>query len=90
MNKDIIIIILAVLLVVALAVILLLIFNSGMKKFVIEKMEEAEKEGKSGAEKLGYVLQAFNQKYKIFQFILNCKKFIEYIISITKNINAKK
>ena len=88
-GKDIAILVLAIALVVAVAAILLLIFNKSMKEFVIEKMEEAEKQGKSGAEKLAYVLKAFEEKYKIFQFILNAKKFIEYIIGITKQINNK-
>lgn len=86
-GKDIVILVLGIALAIAIAVILLLIFNKSMKEFVVEKMEEAEKMGKSGAEKFQYVVEAFVKKYKILQFILNVKKFIEYIIGITKNIN---
>ena len=42
-----------------------------MKKFIEEKMIEAEKSGKSGKEKLAFVIEAFKAKYKIMQFILN-------------------
>lgn len=60
-----------------------------LKKFVVEKMEEAEASGKSGAEKLAYVLEEVKKKYKLADLFLNIKKFIEIIISISKNINAK-
>lgn len=60
-----------------------------MKKFIKEKMIEAEQSGKSGKEKLIFVLEAFKEKYKIMQFILNAKVFIEKIIDLTKQINAK-
>lgn len=64
-------------------------FRGEMKKFIEEKMTEAEKSGKSGTEKLQYVIDAFNAKYKIGTIILNCQKFIEQIIVLSKNINAK-
>ena len=60
-----------------------------MKKFIEEKMVEAEKSGKSGAEKLAFVTEAFKEKYKIMQFILNAKQFIEKVIELSKQINAK-
>lgn len=60
-----------------------------MKKFIEEKMVEAEKSGKSGAEKLAFVIEAFKEKYKIMQFILNAKQFIEKVIELSKQINAK-
>ena len=60
-----------------------------MKKFIEEKMTEAEKSGKSGAEKLQYVVDAFGAKYKIGSIILNCEKFVEEIIKLSKNINCK-
>lgn len=60
-----------------------------MKKFIEEKMTEAEKSGKSGAEKLQYVVDAFGSKYKIGSIILNCEKFVEEIIKLSKNINCK-
>ena len=52
-------------------------------------MIEAEKTGKSGPEKLKYVVEAFCKKYKILQFLLDCKKFVEKIIELSKQINAK-
>lgn len=64
-------------------------FRGEMKKFIEEKMTEAEKSGKSGAEKLQYVVDAFNEKYKIGALVLNCQKFIEQIIALSKNINCK-
>ena len=60
-----------------------------MKKFIEEKMTEAEKSGKSGSEKLQYVVNAFCAKYKIGSIILNCEKFVEEIIKLSKNINCK-
>lgn len=60
-----------------------------MKKFIEEKMIEAEKSGKTGAEKLAFVIAAFKEKYKIAQFILDAKKFIEQVIALTKQINSK-
>ena len=66
------------------------IVRGDMKKFIVEKMEEAEKLELSGEQKLKYVIQAVNEKYKILRLILNIKKYIEYIISISKEINAKK
>lgn len=60
-----------------------------MKKFIQEKMIEAEKSGKSGEEKLAFVVEAFKEKYKIMQFILNVKQFVEKIIELSKQINAK-
>lgn len=60
-----------------------------MKKFIVEKMEEAEKSNLGGAKKLEYVVNAVKEKYKVLELILNVKKFIEYIISVSKNINAK-
>lgn len=60
-----------------------------VKKFIVEKMEEAEKSGMSGKQKLAFVIQAVKEKYKLVSLFLNIKKFIEYIISISKGINSK-
>lgn len=60
-----------------------------MKKFIVEQMEIAEKSGLSGKEKLAFVLKAVKDKYKIMEIVLNVKKFVEYIISISKQINNK-
>ena len=71
------------------ATIIVAIVRGDMKKFIVGKMEEAEKLKLDGKKKLEYVLQAVKEKYKILEVILNVKKFIEEIISITKQINAK-
>ena len=60
-----------------------------VKKFIEEKMFEAEKSGKTGKEKLAYVLKAVDEKYKVMKLFVNAKKFIEHIITISKQINAK-
>lgn len=60
-----------------------------VKKFIEEKMVEAEKSGKTGKEKLAYVLEAVDEKYKVMKLFMNAKKFIEHIITISKQINAK-
>lgn len=65
------------------------IVRGEMKKYIVQMMEEAEKSGLSGKEKLNYVIEKVKKKYKVLELILNVKKFVEYIISISKNINAK-
>ena len=60
-----------------------------VKKFIEEKMIEAEKSGKTGKEKLAYVLEAVDEKYKVMKLFVNAKKFIEHIIAISKQINVK-
>lgn len=60
-----------------------------MKKFIVEQMEIAEKSGMTGTKKLQYVLEAVKTKYKVLEVVLDVKKFVEYIISISKNINHK-
>ena len=72
-----------------LATILVAIIRGDMKKFIEEKMVEAEKLELSGAEKLKYVLNAVKEKYKILELLMNVKKFVEHIIAISKQINAK-
>lgn len=69
------------------ATIIVAIIRGEMKKFVVEKMEEAEQSGKSGVEKLQFVLDAVKEKYKVLQIILNIQEFVEKIIDITKKIN---
>ena len=66
------------------------IVRGEMKKFIEEKMVEAEQLELSGEKKLAYVLQAVKEKFKIVEVFLNCKKFIEHLIDLTKKINAKK
>lgn len=69
--------------------IIVAIIRGDMKKFIEEKMVEAEKLELTGEKKLAYVLQAVKEKYKVVELFLNCKKFIEHIIDLSKQINAK-
>lgn len=69
--------------------IIVAIVRGEMKKFIEAKMIEAEQLELSGEKKLAYVLQAVKEKYKLVEVFLNCKKFIEHIIDLTKKINAK-
>lgn len=64
--------------------------SGSLKQFILEKMEEAEKSGKSAVEKLDYVIQAVKEKYKILAFIINIKKIVEILISFSKQVNYKK
>lgn len=66
------------------------ICSGEMKKFIMEKMEEAETSGKTGTEKLQYVIDAFKEKYKVMSFIVDVKKFVELLIEFSKKVNAKK
>ena len=84
---------LVVLIVITLALIatvVVAIVRGDMKKFIEEKMVEAENLGLSGKEKLEYVINAVKEKYKIMTIILNVKKVIEHIIELSKQINYKK
>lgn len=69
--------------------IIVALVRGDMKKFIEEKMIEAEKSGKTGSEKLKFVTDAVNQKYKVMQLVLNVQKFIEHIVALSKQINAK-
>lgn len=75
---------------VSLITIVAAIIRGDMKKYIIAQMEEAEKSGLSGKEKLQFVIDRVKEKYKVLELILNVKKFVEEIISITKQINYKK
>lgn len=92
MSKALIaIIILGVLLLSSLVSLLVALFRGDMKKFITEKMAEADSHSDwTGEQKKEYVIQAFKNKYKIVEFILNCKKFIELVIKYSKEINYKK
>lgn len=70
--------------------IIVAIIRGDMKKFIKEKMAEAEKLSMSGQQKLEHVINAVKEKYKIPELVLNIKKFIENIIEISKQINYKK
>ena len=88
-------VVLGVVILASLITIIVAIVRGDMKKFIVEKMEEAEKlfedlpKEEKAKKKLQYVLEAVKEKYKVMELFLNVKKFIEYIISITKEINAK-
>jgi len=69
--------------------IIVALIRGDMKKYIEEKMVEAEKLELSGKQKLAYVVQAVKEKYKIAELLLNVKKFIEHIIALSKEINAK-
>ena len=85
------IVVLGVLLLASLIGLFAALFNGSMKKFVVEKMAEADTHTDWTAEqKRNFVIEAFKEKYKIAEFILNCKKFIELVIKYSKEINYKK
>lgn len=64
-------------------------FKGGLKKFVEEKMIEAEKTEKSGSEKLKYVLDAVKEKYKFNLVVKAANAVVEAVIKISKEINSK-
>ena len=85
------IIVLGVIVLGSLATLLISLFRGEMKKFITEKMAEAETHTEwTGEQKRYFVIESFKEKYKIMEFILNCKKFIELIIKYSKEINYKK
>lgn len=91
MSKELITaIICAAIAVVILVCFLVALFRGEVKKFIVEKMNEAEEMYKDlpkpekSQKKLAYVLAAVKDKYKIAELVLNIKKFIEYIVSVTK------
>ena len=69
--------------------IVIAIIRGKLKEFIKVKMAEAEASGKSGKEKLAFVLEAIKKEYKFAELVLNCRKFIEGIIELSKKINAK-
>ncbi len=82
-------IVLGVLLLGALVFLCIELFNGNMKKFVMEKIAEAEKlfpksEADYQEKRRNYVIEAFKEKYKIMSFCLNVKKFIELICKLFK------
>lgn len=71
------------------ASIVVAIVKGSLRDFIGEKMKEAEASGKSGKEKLEYVMKAVKEKYKLATLLLDVREFIEKIIDLTKNINSK-
>lgn len=89
-QKEIIsLVILGVICLIGIISIITAIVRGDMKKFIEEKMAEAEKLSMDGKQKLEYVINAVKEKYKILELVLNVKKFIEHIIEISKRINYK-
>ena len=86
-----IIIILGIMLLCSIGGLLAALFNGSMKKFVVDKMAEADSHTDWTAEqKRNFVINSFKEKYKIMEFLLNIKKFIELVIRYSKEINYKK
>lgn len=85
------IIILGVMLLCSLITLIIALCNGSMKKFIVEKMSEADAHSDwSSDQKREFVVNAFKEKYKIMKFVLDCKKFIELVIKYSKEINYKK
>ena len=89
-------IILGVLVIGGIVGIIVAIARGDVKKFIQEKMAEAEelykdmpKPQKSKA-KLEYVIEAVNEKYKISKLFINVKKFIEQAVEFFNSMNGKK
>ena len=89
-NEIIQLIVLIVTTLALIATIVVAIVKGDMKKFIEEKMVEAENLGLSGEEKLKHVINSVKDKYKIATIILNVKKVIEHIVELSKQINYKK
>ena len=89
-NEIIQLIVLIVTTLALIATIVVAIVKGDMKKFIEEKMVEAENSGLNGEEKLKYVINSVKEKYKVMTIILNVKNVIEHIIEISKQINYKK
>jgi len=60
-----------------------------MKLFIEKMMIEAEQKDLTGEEKLKYVLEAVKKKHKVLEIVMNVQKFVEHIIVLSKQINAK-
>ena len=82
-------VVLGVVILAGIASIIVALVRGDLKKFIQEKMIEAEKTGMSGKEKLQYVISAVKEKYKLAELFINITKFVEQVISITKQINVK-
>ena len=79
-QKEIIsLVILGVICLIGIISIITAIVRGDMKKFIEEKMAEAEKLSMDGKQKLEYVINAVKEKYKILELVLNVKKFIEHM-----------
>lgn len=92
-NEIIMLVFLGISVLAGLIGIIVAIVRGDMKKFIVAKMEEAEliykDDPDKAKKKLNYVIEAVKEKYKLVELILNIRKFIEYIIDISKHINSK-
>ena len=82
-------IVLGVLILAGLITFIVAVIRGEVKKFIEEKMIEAEKLELTGDKKFKYVVQAVKEKYKLAELFVNIGKFIEHIIDLSKQINAK-
>jgi pseudouridine-5'-phosphate glycosidase len=82
-------IVLGVVILGSIASIIVALVRGEVKKFIEQKMIEAEAKVLSGKEKYAYVLRAVKEKYKLVDLFLNIKKFVEHVIDLSKKINAK-
>ena len=89
-NEIIQLIVLIVTTLALIATIVVAIVKGDMKKFIEEKMVEAENLDLSGKEKLEHVINSVKEKYKVMTIILNVKNVVEHIIELSKQINYKK
>lgn len=91
MNIELImcIVLLGIAIVTAIVGIVVAVIRGDLKEFIEEKMIEAEQSGKTGKEKLAYVIEAVKEKYKLAELFINIKKFVEHIIDLSKKINSK-
>lgn len=66
-----------------------------VKKYICEQMKIAEEKFKDlpkpekSIKKLQYVINAVKEKYKLVELFMNIRKFIEYIVTLSKDINNK-
>lgn len=96
MNGELIaIIILGATLLITLIGLIVALCRGEMKKFIQEKMGEAEKKFPDTMKdyntlRRNYVIDAFMKKYKILEFLLNVRVFIEKMIDFSKSVNYKK
>ena len=92
-NEIIMLVILGISVLASLIGIIVATVRGDMKKFIVAKMEEAEliykDDPDKAKKKLNYVIEAVKEKYKLVELILNIRKFVEYIIDISKHINTK-
>lgn len=94
-NEIIILISLGIPVLASLVVLIVALCRGEIKKYIIQCMDEAEviykdlEKPEKSIKKLEYVINKVKDKYRLVDLILNVKKFIEYIIEISKGLNSK-